>query len=124
MIYIECKYCNGTKVWISPVFGNEYPCEECKTEFDCVQYDVGSGELDSWGNRCWRVDGERHRLGGPAMIESGGNKYWYQDGKRHREDGPAVECPGDMRLCSWWLLGIEYTEEDWKSAIQKLKLLR
>lgn len=39
----------------------------------------------------WRLDGLKHRLGGPAVVYdySHNEEYWFM-GKRHRVDGPAV----------------------------------
>lgn len=32
------------------------------------------------GSQVWYFNGQRHRLGGPALIGGGGLKYWYLDG--------------------------------------------
>lgn len=39
----------------------------------------------------WRLDGLKHRIGGPAVIwKNTENEEWWFMGKRHRVDGPAV----------------------------------
>ena len=48
------------------------------------------GELYEDGSRHWLVDGEYHRLDGPAIIYATGSKIWFQNGLRHRLDGPAI----------------------------------
>ena len=37
------------------------------------------------------MEGNRHRLDGPAVEFSSGTKQWWVDGERHRLDGPAFE---------------------------------
>lgn len=39
----------------------------------------------------YRLNGELHRLDGPAAEWEDGTKYWYKNGFQHREDGPAIE---------------------------------
>jgi hypothetical protein len=39
----------------------------------------------------WRLNGQRHRVDGPAVESANGHKMWYHHGQQHREDGPAVE---------------------------------
>ena len=44
--------------------------------------------------------------------------YWYLNGQLHRVDGPAVEdANGDKR---WYLNGKHYSEADFKLAVAKL----
>ncbi len=43
------------------------------------------------GTKSWFINGELHRLDGPAIEFSDGTKYWYIKNQQHREDGPAVE---------------------------------
>ena len=55
-------------------------------------------------NREWRiggkVDGDLHRVGGPAVICPNGIKEWWVEGELHREDGPARERPDGGK--EWW----------------------
>ena len=39
----------------------------------------------------WSLNGERHRVEGPAVEYANGIKCWYQNGKLHRLEGPAIE---------------------------------
>ena len=39
----------------------------------------------------WYLDGQLHRVDGPAVEYTNGTKLWCQNGQLHREDGPAVE---------------------------------
>jgi hypothetical protein len=45
-----------------------------------------------------------------VKIYDNGDRCWYLNGKRHREDGPAVEYTNGTRF--WYLNGEEYTEEE------------
>ena len=48
--------------------------------------------------------------------------YGNEKGQFHREDGPAREWHnGDKE---WFLNGIEYSEEEWKQEVAKIKLKR
>lgn len=48
--------------------------------------------IDSQGNKFWlNAQGQKHRIGGPAIEWFNGDKVWRVNGKHHREDGPAVE---------------------------------
>ena len=94
------------------------------------------------GYKEWRVNGQLHREGGPAVERANGAKFWYINGKLHREDGPAVEyglkewwlngelhredgpaveCPDGYK--EWWLNDREYTEEEFLKATQPVKEL-
>ena len=42
------------------------------------------------------------------------------NGKRHREDGPAVEWNNGDK--SWFLNGVEYTEQEYNLKIRNRKL--
>jgi hypothetical protein len=55
------------------------------------------------GDKYWRLNGKRHRLGGPAVESLDSAKFWYKHGKRHREDGPACEWADGRK--SWYLNG-------------------
>ena len=60
-------------------------------------------EIDSDGNKRWRLNGKTHREGNlPAVIWADGDKYWYINGELHRTDGPAV-CEYDYD--AWYLNG-------------------
>ena len=63
------------------------------------------------GHREWRLNGEFHRLDGPAIEFANGSKSWFLNGIRHREDGPAIEYADGHK--EWLLNGKEYTEEEY-----------
>jgi hypothetical protein len=43
------------------------------------------------GKKEWYVNGQLHRLDGPAIEFSSGSKQWFKNGQLHRLDGPAIE---------------------------------
>jgi hypothetical protein len=50
--------------------------------------------------------------------------YWisinhFKVSVRHREDGPAFEWTNGKK--EWFLNGEEYSEEDWKTEVEKLR---
>ena len=49
----------------------------------------------------WYLNGELHRVDGPARVWPSGTKEWYLNGKLHRVDGPAKERPDGSK--AWWL---------------------
>ena len=57
----------------------------------------------------YRLDGELHREGGPAVDNGHGCEMWYLHGELHRENGPAqIMDDGDF----WYLHGEEVGPED------------
>ena len=59
--------------------------------------------VDANGDQEWHVNGQRHRLAGPAYISADGDQEWWVNGQRHRLDGPAViYADGDQ---AWWVNG-------------------
>ena len=71
------------------------------------------------GSKAWWLNDKRHHEDGPAIEWADGSKEWYLNGKLHHEDGPAVEWTNGYK--EWWLNGKEYTEEQWKKEIAKIK---
>ena len=74
--------------------------------------------IENDGNKYWHLNGQLHRIDGPAIEHANGTKDWYKHGKLHREDGPALEHNGTK---IWYLNGrlhrvdgpaIEYTDGD------------
>ncbi len=55
------------------------------------------------GLKVWRLDGQNHRVDGPAIERSDGEKQWWLNGKLHRVDGPAVERSDGEK--QWFLNG-------------------
>jgi len=104
---------------------------------DYIKYEV---KVYKNGNKYWYLNGELHRIDGPACEYADGNKYWYQNGELHREDGPAVEYADGSEFwykngeCHredgpaieyangdkfWYLNDISYTEAEFKKGISK-----
>lgn len=104
--------------------------------------------VDDSGTTTWRLNGELHREGGPAIENSNGDYSWYKNGKLHREDGPAfkkvfvgVEACGyeawylegqlhrldgpafeyDDGNPSWYIDGEELTKEEFDKRTCKVK---
>ena len=59
----------------------------------------------------WYLDGERHRIDGPALVFPNGTKHWYLYGKPHREDGPAAMF--NSGVVKWFLNGEYHTLDEW-----------
>ena len=60
--------------------------------------------------------GQRHRVGGPAVILSDGTQMWFRNGFAHRIDGPAVICANGN--VSWYLSGNRLTQQEFNSCIK------
>ena len=61
------------------------------------------------GRQAWYVDGQLHRVDGPAIIGADGSQTWYVDGQRHRTDGPAI-IGADGRQ-AYWIYGKDIAQE-------------
>ncbi len=72
--------------------------------------------------KMWYINGEPHRVDGPAVEYKDGHREWYLNGKLHREYGPAIEYRNGDK--SWHLNNIKYSEEEYKQELIKLKLKR
>jgi hypothetical protein len=59
--------------------------------------------IDAYGDKAWYLNGELHRVVGPAFERVNGNKEWYLNGELHREDGPAREYTDGSKF--WYLNG-------------------
>ena len=62
--------------------------------------------INKKGTKTWYVNGDRHRVDGPAVEYTNGGKKWYVDGKRHRVDGPAVIYANGTK--KWYVRNIKY----------------
>ena len=58
-------------------------------------------------DKTWYLNGNYHRVDGPAIEWGDGSKSWWLNGKRHREDGPAIERSNGTK--EWWLNGEPYS---------------
>lgn len=65
-------------------------------------------ELSYDGSTMYKLDGELHRVDGPAYESPSGIKYWFRYGKLHREDGPAITGVGYDR---WYRDGKLHRED-------------
>jgi hypothetical protein len=54
----------------------------------------------------WRLNGQLHRLDGPAIEWADGDKEWYQYGLLHREGGPAIERVTGIKV--WYHHGLTH----------------
>ena len=57
------------------------------------------------GTKEWYLNGKHHRIDGPAREWANGTKEWYLNGKLHRTDGPAIEEANGTK--EWWINDIE-----------------
>ena len=74
------------------------------------------------GHKEWWLNGQQHRIDGPAIECASGDKAWYLNGKQHRIDGPAVEYASGAK--AWWLNGKCYlTEKEYWLALLKHELI-
>ena len=76
-------------------------------------------EVDAIGTKHWYLNGQRHRIDGPAVDHSDGTKQWFLNGKQHRTDGPAAEYPNSTKF---WCLNGKYHENPPKSYKNPLQL--
>ena len=74
----------------------------------------GLYEVENYGT-IYYVNGELHRLDGPAFEGINGDKWWYINGEFHRLDGPSIECIDGRKY--YWIEG-EYfpTKEDFEKV--------
>ena len=84
-----------------------------------ITYEV---ETDDGGSKSWWLNGERHRVDGPAVELANGFKYWCLNGERHRVDGPAIEYADGSK--SWWLNGERLTEEEFNEFRKQVEELK
>ena len=64
------------------------------------------------------MNGERHRVDGPAIEYTDGEKHWFLNGERHRIDGPAVEHINGS--CHWYVNGMKlFPEKDIHNPVLK-----
>ena len=74
------------------------------------------------GSKLWYLNGKWHRVDGPAYEDANGTKRWYLNGKKHRVDGPAVERTNGTK--EWYLNDERLTEGAFKRFRVKLKELK
>jgi hypothetical protein len=73
------------------------------SQLDNIEYRVDGqlhrldGPAATGGTDWWYRYGRLHRDDGPAIDDGDCNAEWYQDGRRHRADGPAID-DGDFSM--------------------------
>lgn len=55
------------------------------------QHRLGGPAIVDGLEEAWCDHGVLHRLDGPAITSANGTREWYVNGVRHREDGPSIE---------------------------------
>ena len=69
------------------------------------------------GGKRWYLNDILHRENGPAVEFANGHKEWYLDGELHRVDGPAVEYANGTK--EWYLNDKRYSESDYWKELKK-----
>jgi len=77
-------------------------------------------EVDQYGTKYWWLNGEYHRVDGPAVEYADGAKYWFLNDKRHRIDGPAIEDANGDKY--WYLNGEQLNCKTQKEFEQLMRL--
>ena len=93
----------------------EYSCDYKYVPWNILHREDGPA-LISDELYCWSINGERHRVGAPAIIHCDGTEIYFCRNFIHRVDGPAFI---DAHHYHWYILGKEYTLEQY---CRKLKL--
>jgi len=84
-----------------------------------ITYEV---ETDDNGTKFWYLNGELHRVDGPAVENADGSKFWYLNNKLHRVDGPAIEYANGSK---WWCLyGEGLTKEEFNEFRKQVDELK
>ena len=73
------------------------------------------------GSKEWWLNDKLHRTDGPAVELDGGYKEWLLNGTCHRTDGPAIECTNGSK--GWFLNGKEYTKPNYYKELFKQDLI-
>lgn len=58
----------------------------------------GPAYVSRYGDMKWFQNNELHRIGAPAIEYDNGDREWHQHGKLHREDGPALEFADGRKI--------------------------
>jgi hypothetical protein len=64
------------------------------------------------GSCYWYLNGDKHRIGGPAIEAASGAKQWWVGGELHRDGGPAIEGADGTR--EWHRDGKRVPDGDFK----------
>jgi len=80
-------------------------------------------EIDEYGTKWWRLNGQLHRENGPSIEYLSGTKTYHLHGQLHRIDGPAVEYFNGAKYWYYYDRPINCrSQEEFKKLI-KLKAL-
>jgi hypothetical protein len=110
---------DGTKKWY--LNGEEYSEEQWKIEVEKLQADRAKKAKEVPTMQMIKVN-EVTEIPNDftGILEfSNGAKLWKVNGNWHREDGPAYEREDGTK--EWWLSNCQYTEEQWKIEVEKLR---
>jgi hypothetical protein len=59
---------------------------------------------DEYGENQWYLNGERHRIDGPAVESTYGNKQWWLNGKEYSFDEYIIDAKwSDEQIIMWKL---------------------
>lgn len=87
---------NGTEMW--------YKAKHPGPNYRIFHNPNGPALIFPDGSYEWRIDGELHRLDGPAVHRIDQDQWWV-NGSRHRLDGPAIEDRIKPQHSTWWICG-------------------
>ena len=105
-----CEHADGTKEWW--LNNKKYSEEEWKKEVEKLKMNTKTIKV--------KFKSEiPNDFTGIAEYPDG-TKWWVLNGELHRETGPAIEWANGSK--EWWLNGKNYSEEDWKKEVEKLKM--
>ena len=68
-------------------------------------------ETDIFGTKSCSLDGQYHRINGPAVEWNDGSSFWYKRGKLHRLDGPAIHYTA-TGFKEYWIEAKKYSAEE------------
>tara|TARA_B110000503_G_C6938601_1_gene325889 strand:- start:132 stop:392 length:261 start_codon:yes stop_codon:yes gene_type:complete len=78
-------------------------------------------EVNSCGDKEWRINGLLHREDGPAVEYANGDKWWYLNNLLHRTDGPAVELINGVK--AWYYHDKYISCKDNREFLRMIKLM-
>ena len=73
-----------------------------------MDYEITVDE-DADGSKCWYLNGELHRVDGPAVEYANGDKYWYLNGSSFSFDEYLEELSKTKSLKEIMLLRLKYS---------------
>jgi len=77
--------------------------------------------IDEHGTKYWFLNGQLHRVNGPAVEWADGTKWWSLNGQFHRVDGPAIEY-ADGRV-EYWVNGVKISKKRFLSDLFQVELV-